>query len=506
MLLGARRHLLVALTSAIGALSLAVLAEVVIARMLPPTKVSASCAEPTVLMVVLDRSGSMSGSMIEGSALNRLQRVQESASRFVARAREDPCFVHMRVGLVTFAWDPTLDVPPTGDLDAFEAAVRAVVAQHGTRVELGIATAVEAVAGAAYDGWRKVLYLLTDANNENSDAVRLELGLRAALDAGVDVRAVLTEELPYGFVYRDVLGNANVISVDDVSMGDTFLSELEQTLFPASVIAPERHYLATVLWTAMVTAGVALALLLYLNLFNRRKVLFSPRDALAVVGALLLGLAIGAVAQFLPSLPVVADFWTESGPGERRLVGDLLVWSLIGLLLTTGLAAFRILPNRRILNAMAFGLLGGLAAGFVYGAVIDMNVVDSQAYLPRLVAAAALGATIGFAFNLFSETSTQYPLWLRVHYLSDKVYRYHPIGATPLTVGAGRNADVYVPGDRDVVWRFSVKGQDVVIENIAAGRTRSLPRDEVALRGSIELLGLTLRIVDDVGPQKGRSS
>jgi hypothetical protein len=495
--MGIRRHALAAIAAALAAVAFAAVAEFGIRRSLPMEPVVV--CTPTAVVLAVDRSGSMG----PGSGEDMMPLVQDAVARFVARARADVCVGHLLVGLVTFARDATVDLAPTGDLERLEAAMRQVEPEGGTIIENGIDAATGTLGAAVNGAWRKLLFILTDAENYSSDAASLEASLRASLAADVEVRAVVTEEGPHIDSFRDVIGAHNVLSVDEAAIGETFFVEAEDTVFRASVIAPERHHLATSVWTGLVTAGIVLALLLVRNRGDRRRRLFGWRDAAVVVAGLALGAGVGALAQILPGVGFLAELWRDQEDATLRRWGDLVIWTFIGLLLMAGLAAFRILPNRRLLHAVGFGLLGGLVAGAAYVVLVGVPV-DGPAMLPRLMAAAALGLAIGLAFSLFSVVSTQFPLWLKVHYTSDRVDRYHPIGSTPLAVGGGENADVYVQSEQDVVWRFWVERGEIVVDNVVAGKRRTLPFAEVSSRGSIQLPGMRIRIVDDLGPEKGR--
>ena len=497
--MGIRRHALAALAAALAAVAFAALAEFGIRGFLPTEPVLV--CTPTVVVLAVDRSGSMGPDFGE----DMMPLVRDAVSRFVARARADVCGDHLQVGLVSFARDATVDLAPTGDLERLEAAIGLVEPLGGTVIEEGIDTATETLVVVDDGAWRKLLFILTDAENYSSDAESLESSLRASLAADVEVRAVVTEEGPHIDSFRDVIGARNVLSADEATIGETFFVEAEGTVFRASVIAPERHHLATPVWTGLVTAGIVLALLVVRNRVDKRKRVFALRDALVVVLGLGLGFGIGALAQLLPSVGFVAELWREQEGATLVRLGDLLIWTFIGLLLMVGLAAFRILPNRRLLHAVGFGLLGGLIAGVAYVALLGVEAAGGATAPSRLMAAAALGLVIGLAFSFFSVVSAQYPLWLRVHYLSDRVDRYHPIGSTPLAVGGGARADVYVQSEHDVVWRFWVERGEIVVDNVVAGKRRTLPFSEVASRGSIQLPGMRIRLVDDLGPEKGRA-
>jgi uncharacterized protein YegL len=497
-------YLRVALVSALGALGFAAIAQGILALLTPSTPQPVVQCEPTVLMLALDKSLSMREPGFE----DKLTPVQDAVKRFVAKASEDACATQKQFGLVTFNKEASLDIAPTNDLSSFGAAVNAIVPDGGTIIEAGVNASVNALQASTFEGWRKVLFLLTDAENYSSDGDNLKQSLLEAQNAGIDVRAVVTNEGPHFNVLNEVLGADKVAKTGNAGMGESFFQKAEEIVLSNSILNPEKQlspwqsYLYTGLWTGLVTAGITLALLVYLNVFNKRKRFLSPKEILAIFLSLLLGLGIGVLLQYVFSLESVKTALTGEGNFFTKRVMDVIIWSLIGLLLAAGLAGFKILPNLKFLSAVGFGLLGGVVAGLLYSLALELL---TRPLLASLLGATVLGLAFGFAVNLLSEAGTQYPLWLRVFYTSDKVYRYHPLGSTPLTVGSGGDADIYVQGDYEKLWQFWIDGGKVMINNLAVNKTREVSFKEALERGTIELKGMILKIVSDIGPEKGKS-
>jgi von Willebrand factor type A domain len=498
-------YLRVALVSALGALGFAAIAQGVLALLTPPEPQPVVQCEPTVLMLALDKSLSMR----EPGQEDKLTPVQDAVKRFVGRASEDACAEQKKFGLVTFNKVASLNIAPTNDLSSFEAAVSAIVPEGGTIIENGVSASVSALQTPTYEGWHKVLFLLTDAENYSSDGDKLKQSLLDAQSAGIDVRAVVTNEGPHFNVLNEVLGAEKVAKTGNAGMGDSFFQKAEEIVLSNSILNPERKlspwksYVYTGLWTGLVTAGITFALLVYLNLFNKRRRFLSLKEGLTIFFSLLLGIGIGVLLQYVFSLESVKAALIGEGNLLTKHVMDVIIWSLIGLLLAAGLAGFKILPNLKFLSAVGFGLLGGVVAGLLYSLALELLTTP---LLASLLGATALGLAFGFAVNLLSEAGTQYPLWLRVFYTSDKVYRYHPLGNTPLTVGSGGDADIYVQGEYAKLWQFWIDGGRVMINNLVANKTREVSFKEALERGTIELKGMILKIVSDIGPEKGRSN
>lgn len=500
-----RHFLQFTLAAALGALFMAGLAEFLWSFVPEPVQEQQVDCQETVMVLSLDKSFSM---VEDGSP--SLQMVREAVQSFVTEANEDVCFEQKQFGLVTFNQEASLDIPPSADLSQFNRVLDELNPKLGdrTNIEQGVAKAVEALESVSFADL-KVLFLLTDTETEASGSN--ETDFRAALERAVandiDIYAVITNEGPHAEILHEVLGSERVRKTDEAGMGDSFSQKAQEIVLANPVIAPDKSlsrsstYLFISSWTALVTAGIALFLLLFLNRYNKRRRWLSSKEALTVVFSLLMGFAIGGLVQYLFSTGPISTYFVNEGHFFQKHALNFLIWSLIGLLLAASLAGFRVLPNLKLLNTLVFGLVGGLIAGLLYSSALELFPNPGFAFLPRLIGAAALGASIGLVLALLSETSAQFPIWLRVFYTSDKVYRYHPIGNTPLTVGAGRDADVYVHSDLDKLWQFWVEDSKVRVKNFYADKTRTISFGDILNLGAIELEGMIIKIVSDKGLQ-----
>ena len=500
-------YLRVALVSALGALALAGIAQGILALLTPPVPEPVVQCQPTVLMLALDKSGSMR----EPDKVDKLTPVQNAVRQFVSKASEDDCASQKQFGLVTFNKDATLDIAPTSDISQFEGAVSSINPDGSTIIENGLNLATQTLQNESFNGWTKVMFLLTDAENYGSDTENFRQALKNVKSAGIDLRAVVTDASDEAGlnVLIEELTETKVTKTGETGMGESFFQQAQEVVEQSySIINPERKlpawmsYLHTGLWTGLVTAGITLALLIYFNMFNKRKRVLSDKEGLTIFFGLLLGLGIGILLQYLFSIEVVKTALTGQGNFFARHAMDIIIWTLIGSLLAAGLAGFKLLPNLKFLSALGFGLLGGVIAGLLYSLSKE---VFPNSVVASLIGATALGLCFGFAVNLLNDAATQFPLWLRVFYTSDKVYRYHPLGTTPLTIGSGRDVDIYVHGDHEKIWQFWVEGGKIMINNLIANKVRTLSFREIAEKGSIELKGMILKIVNDKGPEKGKS-
>ncbi len=501
-----KRFLFFGLTAALGALAAAGLAELIWSFVPEPKPVEQVDCQPTVMLLSLDKSYSM---VEDGSP--SLAKVREAVQQFVTGAKTDECLAKKQFGLVTFNQQASLDVSLGQDLDQFDGVIAGLnpVLGDSTIIEEGVNKAVEALATGTSDA-KKVLFLLTDAENYGSDGDKLQAALEQAVANGIDVHTVITNEGPHAEIFRSVLGASNVQKTDEAGMGNSFFAQARALVLSNPVIAQDKalpplySYLFTGLWTGLVAAGIVLALLIFLNIYNKRRRILSAREGLTLLFSLVLGFAIGTVTQYLFSIDSIKQVFPVQGNFFQTHAINFLIWTLIGLLLALSLAGFKVLPNLKLLNTLFFGVLGGLVAGLCYSLALEAFQGSSVRFLPSLIGAVSLGLAIGLVLALLTETSAQFPIWLRVYYTSDKVYRYHPIGKMPISLGSSREADIYVQGDHPKLWEFWVEDAKVQVKNFVSGQTRGLSFKEIVARGAIELKGMIIKIVDDKGPEKGK--
>jgi Ca-activated chloride channel family protein len=197
---GPRRHLP-------PALLLAALAALVVALARPQHTIAAPQRAATVMMVT-DTSGSMNATDVHPDRLSAAQ----SAAHKLADELPQP----LRLGLVSFADAPQLDVPPTTDRDAVKPAIDRLAAGGGTAMGLGLERALEIartpVPDASGTGSRRlpaVLVLLSDGADTAGGISPLQVaeqahryGIKVFAVALGTPRGEVEVRDPFGFTQR----------------------------------------------------------------------------------------------------------------------------------------------------------------------------------------------------------------------------------------------------------------------------------------------------------------
>ncbi|GAB4160572.1 MAG: hypothetical protein Fur0021_32730 [Candidatus Promineifilaceae bacterium] len=149
----------------------------------PPQICDPQQVQPLNMMLVIDRSGSMSGQAIIDA--------KAAAVAFVDLMNLDID----RVGLASFASTATLNYPLTQDGEAVKAAINALVASGSTAIGDGLAVGQAALVAGAEPGVAPVMVLLSDGyNNAGQDPINAANVAKAAgthivtigLGSGVD--------------------------------------------------------------------------------------------------------------------------------------------------------------------------------------------------------------------------------------------------------------------------------------------------------------------------------
>lgn len=179
---------------------------------------------PSVLMLVVDVSGSMSRE-------DRLATVRRSLALLVDRLEPGD-----RVGLVSFGSEARLLVEPTGDRERLRRAIERLVPDGSTNAEAGLVLAYETLAHYQRPGVLRRVILCSDgvANVGATDAEQILERVRREAEGGIELTTV-------GFGmgnYNDVLmerladqGDGRYAYVDDLREARrVFVEELTGTL------------------------------------------------------------------------------------------------------------------------------------------------------------------------------------------------------------------------------------------------------------------------------------
>jgi Ca-activated chloride channel family protein len=214
------------------------------------------------------------------------------------------------------------------------------------------------------------------------------------------------------------------------------------------------------LWTAILAAGIAIALVGTQNFYLRRPVLDVMPLLKGAGGSLAAGFIAGAAGQLfffaVPELPEV--------------VGRVVAWAFLGSLLGLGMAFF--VPNLKKARGMLGGGIGGAfgAAGYLLASKFFGETPG------HFAGAIALGFFIGLMVALIEAVFRE--AWLEAAFAPNEVMRV-TLGPEAVSVGSdARACTVVAVKAAPVAYRYKLVKQTIICEDVAANKTMSvLPGD-----------------------------
>lgn len=473
-------YLQFALVTALGALALACLAEPLLQSLLPSTSQPKCNPVNTNTVLALDNSGSMGE-----NGGKKLTDLQIAVNTLIQETNfDDSSCGSKKMAIVTFNVNAEELVSLTNDKNQLTNAVNSIQAIGGTRIEKGLEKAKESLKEV--NGENSIV-LFTDAEYEKSDPTKIKEAVTDVKESGIGLRAIVTANEGPDFINLKNLFSGNVIRTDDNNIGETVSEELKKALGPFGIpISRRASLLYAGLWTSFITFGIAIALIIFQNIYYKRKRILSKKEGIACILSLLLGFLIGVLTLLIVN---------SSSNLMPEYISQILAWALLGMFLTFGAAVLQIFPNLHLFKSLGFGFAGGLVAGIIY--YYAQKGFDKP-FIGRWLGAVALGTAIGFLINLMVNRGIENPIWLRVFYISDKVSRYHPLGKVPVTIGSSPEATVYMDSAPPIALRFWLKGIKIKAENVVAERITDYKESELAKIRPIELQPtMILSIVDN---------
>lgn len=496
---GLRKALFFGAVAAVGCLLGAIVGEPLF-RLLP----SAADATPKVdVLFVLDVTGSMQA-QIDGVRSG----IVDFATKLSERGLDE------RVGTVAFRDEVVGEEPEvldfgngafTKDYEAFRTAMARLWANGGGDSPESSFDAIRLASRQAFrTGATKVLVLITDAPPQMPDLVT-----RSPAEAAADLRQLGIDQV-HLVINRNDRGQysplqesspGEVFDLNAVAGGtgnfDSLLPVLGERIAEATVrglassfaVAVEyapRQVLITGLWTGLLAAGIAVALVAGQNIYLRKPAFSGQHVPIAALLGLAVGVVSGGLAQGIGLAPQFGAMGgnPEAGgwlPFLLTVAGTLVGWTLLGGLIGRGLAAF--VPNLQPLAAIAGGVIGGLAGYLAFSLVSillgALGIVQDTT--GRLLGAAALGFCIGIMIAIAEAVARAY--FLEVRYGAREIVRVS-LGASPVTVGAdGRVATVFVAGaPRPLMYKYSTNETGVNLLDYATERTEVVyPGDQRTL-------------------------
>lgn len=227
------------------------------------------------------------------------------------------------------------------------------------------------------------------------------------------------------------------------------------------------------LWTALLSLGLALALLVGQNRYLRLPWLSVRQGFVVVLGGILVGVIAGALGQLLFG---VVGQWESVAQ-----IGRVLSWMILGALVGRGMAFF--IPNLARNRATWAGACGGLlgAVAFVYSSALAGDMVG------RLLGAVILGFLIGLMIALVEELARD--AWVVVHW-SPKEQSTVSLGARPVVVGTSEEAQIRLPRDRgfpSVTATFCLEGGEIQFNDLMSGRKQLLRNGSKVIIGPLTI-------------------
>jgi Ca-activated chloride channel family protein len=346
----------------------------------------------------------------------------------------------------------------------------------------------------------KVVLLITDAppHIPDIDTQTMEQAIAALRQKGIEQLHLVIADVNrpvYEPLHRAVPGE--VFSLSQTARGGDHFSRVLPTVgariaevtvktvkpLQASTEVGEqslgRLMLAICVWTAVLAAGLSLALIAGQNHSLKRPWLTLEEGLKGGGGSIAAGLVAGAAGQLLfqqfgTGVPVWVVFCRTAG------------WALLGALLGGGMALF--VKNLSASRALLGGALGGLAGalGFLTASALFGDVMG------RLLGATLLGLCIGLMVALVEMAFRK--AWLEVVYGPHEVGTVN-LGEAPVSIGGdGRVCTVLARGAAPVAFRYRLSQSRVLYEDVVKGQTLPVPLGhrqkvgplEVIVRGSAE--------------------
>jgi hypothetical protein len=256
--------------------------------------------------------------------------------------------------------------------------------------------------------------------------------------------------------------------------GDPKCLVYEFTLEPLPP-TPNRFWgivLMQALWTALLSLGLAFALVIGQNRYLRRKWLLPRQGVLLFIGATAVGVIAGGIGQVL--------FGTIGRWEAIAQVARVAGWTLLGALLGWGMGYF--IPNLSTKRAAWAGAAGGLvgAVAFLYSSQLGSDA------LGRLLGATILGSCIGAMIALAEAVFRE--AWLEIHY-GPRESRTVSLGRQPVTIGSNPElCTVLARGAPAVALRYTLCDGRITCEDVAAYKTLDVTPGDRRTVGNLDVV------------------
>ena len=439
-----RKPILFGTCGATGCLVAAsVLGEIFLKLTQPPPLVQ---RQPQSVLLLIDTSGSMEGA--------KLAEVKSAAKDFVARQEGKGD----RFAVMGFGSGVQVGSPLTNNNPTLYNAIDILRDGGGTNMALGMEAAMEELLKgsrrANQEGHNHHIILFTDGV-PNSPSNTLAVG-RTARNAGINLIAVGTGGAEVNFLSQ-LTGDEELVFYANAGNFNAAFRKAEESIYNPLIIESgeggEEGLIYSTLsnltgrelledyswgyallrngsWTAIITMGISLALIIGQNRYQRRRPISLGEASVGITGSLMGGITAGISGQ------LVYTFFVRTTP-ILATGGKLLGWVILGTVLGFVMPKFILNLNRKR------ALQGGAIGGTVGGSSFLLITAVSGAVAGRLVGSAIVGFCIGVAIALIEILSKQNKLI--VQWSSSNEQTEFLGGSRPVVLGSDYNTDIYLP-------------------------------------------------------------
>ncbi|MCX6925503.1 MAG: VWA domain-containing protein, partial [Verrucomicrobia bacterium] len=387
-------------------------------------------ALPCEICLLMDCSGSMAG--------EKINEVKEAAIHFLKGQDLSRDTVSV-VGFNTFPWVAS---SLTNRADVLVRAVNELQASGSTRMDLGMETAIEQFSrrSSGPEGPARAILMFTDGMPEppSASAPTLRLAQSARAD-GILIVSVATGDAEVQYLEQVTGDPKQVVPTSSGRFLEAFRQaervirskQLVESANQSSQYSAPAAMARIGAWTALLSLGLGLVLILAQNRYLHRQLLSLREGLLGAGGSIGAGLVAGALGQLL--------FQSAASLAALELVGRIAAWSLLGALLGLGMTFF--VPNLKTWRALLGGAIGGLVGslGFLAGAGVVADVAG------RLLGAGLLGFFIGLMIALAERLVRE--ACLLVHWGPKETTTVN-LGARTIILGSSPEAHIYLPKEK----------------------------------------------------------
>ncbi|MGL5058367.1 MAG: vWA domain-containing protein, partial [Microcoleus sp.] len=377
------------------------------------------------------------------------------------------------IAVVGFGDNAYVAAALTNNLTELEQPINQLTTNGGTRMDLGLQVASQQLPSSIAASDRTIL-LFTDGQPDDRK-LTLDAG-QSAKSQGMRIVAVATGDADINLLSQ-IVGNSSLVFSTSVGNFEQAFQKAEAVIYrdvlnpnatpidPSKKPSQEDSLRRVGVWTAMLSLGTGLALIISQNLYLRSRLLkFIRQGAIGFVGCLAVGFVAGYGGQLLYA--VVPNLLIFGAEETSRII---ISWTILGALLGLGLAFF--VPNLNPAKALLGGSLGGIlgAIGFWFAVAVY------GAFAARLLGAALLGFFIGLALFLFELLIIQ-EASLVVHW-GPKEKSIIGLGAQPIILGSSDRSDIYLPKEQNfpsIYATISLKRGKIEFENKMTGQQQTL--------------------------------